>query len=147
MTGWTDEARAASAATRAAHQSGVEKATAPMQRRQYEAIAGAINSYGGDKASLAQHFAGALGGTNPQFNADKFRQAAMTGNMGRTKNADAGMQRRHFEAVAGMIRDYGASHPGEHAGVAEHFGNRLMNTNKNFDKTRFVKAAVGRDWK
>lgn len=123
----------------AAHQQGVEQATAPMQRRQYEAIAGAINSYPGDKAALAQHFASGLAGTNPQFQGDKFRQAAMTGNMGRTKGAAPGLTRQHYEAVAGMLRGFGASHP--NSGVADHFAGAFGRTNKNFDAARFKKAA------
>lgn len=124
-----------------AHQAGIEQATAPMQRRQYEAIAGAINSYpGADKADLANHFTSSLGGTNSQFQADKFRQAAMTGNMGRTKGADPGMQRRHYEAVASMIRSYGQSHPESRAAVAQHFAGRFGAGNPNFKPDRFTKA-------
>lgn len=121
-----------------AHSAGIIQATAPMQRRQFEAIAGAINSYpGADKSALAQHFAGSLGGTNPQFNSDKFRQAAMTGNMGKTKGADPGMQRRHYEAVASIIRNYGQSTRGA---VAEHFASRFGGGNPNFKADRFKKA-------
>lgn len=123
----------------AAHQMGVEQATAPMQRRQYEAIAGAINSYPGDKTALAQHFAGGLQGSNPKFDSAKFTHAATTGNMGRTKGADPGMQRRHYEAVASMLKNFEGSHPG--SGVAEHFTNEFGRRNRNFDSARFRKAA------
>lgn len=123
-----------------AHQTGVQQATTGMQRRQYEAIAGAINSYpGGDKSALADHFASGLAGSNPKFDAGKFKTAATTGNMGRTDRADPGMQRRHYEAVAGLLKNYGASHPG--SGAADHFTNTLGRGNPNFNAARFRKAA------
>jgi hypothetical protein len=125
----------------AAHQAGVAAATAPMQRRQYEAIAGAINSYPGDKAALAQHFAGALQGTNPQFNGGKFQKAAMTGNMGKTKGAAPGMSRSHYEMVANAVKGFGSSHPGAGPALADHFANELGRRNPNFNAGKFKKAA------
>src|ERR1035437_2041493 len=61
-----------------AHSTGVDQSGKPvnMQRRQYEAIAGAINRLPADisyaKGNVAQHFADALRGTNPNFDAGKF---------------------------------------------------------------------------
>jgi hypothetical protein len=129
----------------AAHQQGVQQATAPMQRRQYEAIAGAIKSYGDahpdQHAELASHFAGALRGTNPNFQPDKFRTAAMTGNMGRTKGASPDMTRQHYEAVANTISAFGHSHPGTQDSLASHFASELGRRNSNFNAERFKKAA------
>ena len=104
-----------------AHAQGVQQVGRPvshMQRRQFEAIAGAINHYPDAtiKPDLAQHFADALRGTNPNFDAGKFKNAAMTGNMGRTQNKDPDMQRRHFEAVASTI----AESPGVDAQFGRH---------------------------
>jgi hypothetical protein len=126
-----------------AHQTGIDKATAPMQRRQFEAIAGAINETnvpGAVKGALAQHFANALRGSNPNFNADKFRTAATTGNMGRTKNAPASMTRAHYEAVASAVHNFGAAHP-EAKGLAESFANSLGRRNPNFNASKFISKA------
>lgn len=129
------------------HSDGVQQIGKPsMQRRQYEAIAGAINSYGADhpdvQGALAQHFAGALVGTNPNFQSDKFRRAAMTGDMGRTQNKAPGMQSRHYEAVASAIKSFPGSDDTRNS-IAQHFASRLGSSNANFNPDRFVKAAGG----
>lgn len=126
-----------------AHQSGIEAATAPMQRRQFEAIAGAINETnvpGAVKGALAQHFANALRGSNQNFNAEKFRTAATTGDMGHTKNAPASMTRSHYETVAHAVHDFSASHP-EAKGLAESFANSLGRRNPNFNASKFISKA------
>ena len=125
-----------------AHSEGVQQVGKPvaMQRRQYEAIAGAINRFpdASAKPDLAQHFANALRGTNPNFDAGKFKTAATTGNMGRTGNKEPGMQSRHYEAVAGAI----ASLPsGMRDKVAAHFAGELGGKNSNFNSPRFMRAA------
>jgi hypothetical protein len=131
---------------RGAHSQGVQQVGKPvdMQRRQYEAIAGAISRLPGDisytKGNLAQHFAEALRGTNPNFNADKFKTAATTGNMGRTQNKEPGMQSRHYEAVAGAIATLP---PAIRGSVATHFAGELGRKNTNFNSQRFIKAAGG----
>ena len=127
---------------RGAHSAGVQQVGKPvsMQRRQYEAIAGAINRFpdASAKPDLAQHFANALRGTNPNFDAGKFKTAATTGNMGRTGNKEPGMQSRHYEAVAGAI----ASLPsGMRDKVAAHFAGELGGKNSNFNSPRFMRAA------
>jgi len=127
-----------------AHSQGVQQIGKPvdMQRRQYEAIAGAISRFpdAGAKGDLATHFADALSGTNPNFNAGKFKNAAMTGNMGRTQNKAPGMQSRHYEAVAGAIASLPSS---MRSPVASHFAGDLGGRNPNFNKQRFLKAAGG----
>lgn len=126
----------------AAHQEGVQQVGRPvaMQRRQYEAIAGAINRFpdASVKGDLAQHFANALQGTNPNFDAGKFKTAATTGDMGRTQGKAPGMQSRHYEAVAGAI----ASLPSPmRSQAASHFASELGRSNPNFNSGRFLKAA------
>ena len=132
------------AAARAAHQTGVQQVGQPvnMQRRQYEAIAGAINHYPDVSAKpvLAQHFADALRGTNPNFDAGEFKTAATTGNMGRTQGKAPGMQSRHYEAVAGAIASLPSGMRGK---VATHFAGELGSKNSNFNSQRFIKAAGG----
>lgn len=129
-----------------AHSTGVQQVGQPvsMQRRQYEAIAGAINRLPTDisyaKGNVAQHFADALKGTNPNFDAGKFKTAATTGNMGRTQNKEPGMQSRHYEAVAGAIATLPPTLRGS---VATHFAGELGRKNSNFNSQRFIKAAGG----
>ena len=138
-----EEARKANAQG-PAHQQGVYQATMPMQRRQYEAIAGAINSFPNNpdipKADLAQHFADSLRGTNPNFDSGKFKTAAMTGNMGRTQGKAPGMTRGHYQAVAGAINSLPSGWRGP---VAQHFAGELGRSNANFKPARFLKAAGG----
>jgi hypothetical protein len=126
----------------AAHSQGVSQVGRPtMQRRQYEAIAGAINRFpdAAAKPTLAEHFASALAGTNPKFDAAKFRSAATTGNMGRTKNASPGMTQQHYEAVAGAIRSLPSDLRGP---AATHFASQLGSSNSNFKASRFIEAAA-----
>jgi hypothetical protein len=128
----------------AAHQAGVRAATTGMQRRQYEAIAGTINNFGGGsdvKSALAAHFAGALQGTNPHFDAGKFQTAATTGNMGRTQGKQADMQARHYSAVANAVHSFGTSHPAVKDALVSHFSDELGRRNSNFNADRFKKAA------
>lgn len=128
-----------------AHSAGVDQIGKPvnMQRRQYEAIAGAINNLNVDpntKAGVASHFADALRGTNPNFDAGKFKTAATTGDMGRTQGKEPGMQSRHYEAVAGAIAGLPS---GMRGSVATHFAGELGRKNSNFNSQRFIKAAGG----
>ena len=127
-----------------AHSEGVQQVGRPvaMQRRQYEAIAGAISRLPADisyaKGNIAQHFADALKGTNPNFNAGKFQTAAMTGDMGRTQSKAPGMQSRHYEAVAGAIANLPSTLRGS---VATHLAGELGRSNANFNSGRFLKSA------
>ena len=125
-----------------AHSEGVQQVGRPvsMQRRQYEAIAGAINRFpdAGAKGDLAQHFADALKGTNPNFDAGKFKTAATTGDMGRTQGKAPGMQSRHYEAVAGAIASLPSTMRSQ---AATHFASELGRSNPNFNSGRFLKAA------
>src|SRR5674476_441932 len=127
-----------------AHSTGVDQIGKPvdMQRRQYEAIAGAISRYpdASAKGDLATHFANALRGTNPNFDAGKFKTAATTGDMGRTQGKEPGMQSRHYEAVAGAIANLPS---GLRGSVATHFAGELGRKNSNFNSQRFIKAAGG----
>jgi hypothetical protein len=131
---------------RGAHSAGVQQVGQPvsMQRRQYEAIAGAISRLPADisyaKGNIAQHFADALYSTNPNFDAGKFKTAATTGDMGRTQNKEPGMQSRHYDKVAGTIASLPAPLRGS---VATHFAGELGRKNSNFNSQRFIKSAGG----
>lgn len=49
------------------------------------------------------------------------------------------LTRRHFELIAGIIRELP---PGTRVEVAEHFASRLTRTNPNFKRERFIRAAT-----
>jgi hypothetical protein len=55
------------------------------------------------------------------------------------------MQRRHFEAIADIIREIAEESDTDEAKfqrdrVARHFASRLRRTNSNFNKERFLRA-------
>lgn len=129
----------------AAHQEDVQKATAPMQRRHFEAIARAINTFPHQdaRADLAQTFASSLRGTNPNFQADKFRNAAMTGNMGRTQNKGANLARAQYNHIADVVKGFGASHPAIKDDLVAHFSKSLQGEagGARFKPDRFSKRA------
>lgn len=52
------------------------------------------------------------------------------------------MTRKDFELIAFVIRDLDTS-PAEREKIAEAFAQELVTTNARFDKTRFLRVAVG----
>ncbi len=48
------------------------------------------------------------------------------------------MQRRHYELIAEIIRDYG--YPLDQKRCAEHFARHLVRTNSRFNRARFLRA-------
>lgn len=134
----------------AAHQEGVRVATAPMQRRQYEGIAQAINTFGDAHpevhGDLARQFANDLQGSNPHYDRNKFQTAALTGDMGKTASrpgvSGGGMTRSHYDAIASTLNNFGRSHPDVRDDLASHFASALGGKNPNFNADRFKKAAT-----
>jgi hypothetical protein len=59
----------------AAHQRGVEKASATMTRQHFEMIASTLASSGAS-AEIVKNFADKLAATNPRFDAARFTAAA-----------------------------------------------------------------------
>jgi hypothetical protein len=64
-------------------------------------------------------------------------ESALRKDHGNAKARDV-LQHRHFAVIAGVIK--AMADPGFRAHTAEHFARELEDTNRNFDRDRFLKA-------